>query len=64
MDLVIGPALADGGVSQPIETLQNIIDVDWKSLGMCDECIAQKKVEWKGEMDVVWEKIDEWLQEV
>lgn len=62
MPLVIAPSLSDDGVSQPFETLQRIIDTDWKSLGMCEDCVEEKKIEWRGEMDMVWEKMDVWLQ--
>jgi len=62
MTLVIAPSLADNGVSQPIETLQRIIDIDWRSLGMCEGCVLEKQAEWRGEMDVIWEKMDVWLQ--
>lgn len=64
MPLVIAPSLSDDGVSQPFETLQRIIDTDWKALGICEECVEDKKTEWSGEMDVVWEKMDVWLQQV
>lgn len=63
MTSVIGPALSDaaGGVSAPIEALQKICEVDWKELGLCDECVQDKRKEWRGEMDKVWEKMGEWL---
>ena len=63
MTSVIGPALSDptGGVSAPIEALQKICEIDWGELGLCQECVRDKKEEWKGEADTIWEKMDEWL---
>jgi len=63
MALVIGPSFANDGVAQPFETLQRITDIDWISAGLCEECFAEKKAEWRDEMNVVWEKIDFWLEE-
>jgi len=63
MTSVIGPALSDptGGVSAPIEALQKICEIDWLELGLCEECVRNKREEWKGEMDTIWGKMDEWL---
>ena len=63
MTSVIGPALSDptGGVSAPIEALQKICEIDWVGLGLCEECVQDKREEWKREMDTIWEKMDEWI---
>jgi len=63
MNSVIGPALSDptGGVSAPIEALQKICEIDWSELGLCEECVRDKREEWKGEVDTIWEKMGEWL---
>jgi len=63
MTSVIGPALSDStkGVSAPIEALQEIYEIDWVGLGLCEECVRDKRVEWKGEIDTIWERMDEWL---
>jgi len=63
MTSVIGPALSDstGGVSAPIEALQKIGDIDWTELWLCEECVRDKGEEWKGEIETIWEKIDQWL---
>jgi len=63
MTSVIGPALSDptGGVNAPIEALEKLRELDWAELGLCEECIRNKREEWKGEMDIIWEKADEWL---
>ncbi|KAF9789770.1 hypothetical protein BJ322DRAFT_1044110 [Thelephora terrestris] len=63
MASVIGPALSDptGGVSAPIEALQKIREINWKELDLCEECVQDKREEWKGEVDTIWEKMDEWL---
>ncbi|TCD62151.1 hypothetical protein EIP91_007279 [Steccherinum ochraceum] len=61
MPLVIQPALENNGLCRPIETLQAIIDLDWGTHGLCQECVAEKVEEWKGEQAVVWNKMDEWL---
>ena len=61
MTSVIGPALADptGGVSAPIEALQKICEIDWKELGLCEECVRDKREEWKGEVVYpIWEKME------
>ncbi|KAK7686696.1 hypothetical protein QCA50_010296 [Cerrena zonata] len=61
MPLVIQPALENNGLCKPIETLQTIIDLDWKVQGLCEECVKDKREEWKGEQQVVWNKMDGWL---
>jgi hypothetical protein len=63
MTSVIGPALSDpaGGVSAPIEALEKICEIDWIKLGLCEECVRNKREEWKGEVDTIWEKMDGWL---
>lgn len=63
MTSVIGPALSDPtrGVSAPIEALLKISEIDWVELGLCEQCVRDKREEWKGEMDTIWEKMDEWL---
>ncbi|KZT21985.1 hypothetical protein NEOLEDRAFT_1072502 [Neolentinus lepideus HHB14362 ss-1] len=64
MPLVIAPALASGGVGKPLETLQSIIEVDWEKEGLCAECAALKREEWKEQQEDIWEKIGIWLAEV
>lgn len=63
MTSVISPALSDPtrGVNAPIEALQNVSEIDWAGLGLCQECVRNKREEWKEEMDTIWEKMDEWL---
>jgi hypothetical protein len=63
MTSVISPALSDptGGVNAPIETLEKLCELDWVGLGICEECVRDKREEWKGEVDTIWEKMDEWL---
>ena len=63
MPSVIGPALSDptGGVNAPIEALQKICEIDWTKLGLCEECVQDKRKEWEGEVDTIWEKMDQWL---
>lgn len=61
MPLVIQPALENNGLCKPIETLQTIIDLDWKVQGLCEECVEDKRQEWRGEQKDVWDKMDLWL---
>lgn len=61
MPLVIQPALENNGLCKPIETLQTIIDLDWKVQGLCEECVEDKREEWRGEQKDVWDKMDIWL---
>lgn len=60
MPLVIGPALENNGLCSPIETLQTIMDLDWKSHGLCEDCVKDKRDEWRGEQEDVWEKLEGW----
>jgi hypothetical protein len=60
MTRVIQPALEDSGVSKPLETLQRIKDIDWKSLGLCEECCVAKRQEWDDEADEFWVKFEGW----
>jgi len=61
MPLVIQPALENNGLCRPIETLQQIIDLDWKSEGLCESCVGDKREEWREEQRVIWDRLDIWL---
>lgn len=63
MDLAIKPAIQDGGVYKPFETLQKAQEVDWKTLGLCDECFKEKTNEWEEQADIVWTKIQQWIDD-
>jgi len=63
MSDVITPALADGGVGRPLETLTRIASQSWKERGVCDECAESKKVEWGETANDVWEKVGGWVEE-
>ena len=60
---VIAPALADGGVGRPLETLALIASLSWNERGVCDECVESKKVEWSETAKDVWEKVGGWIEE-
>jgi len=63
MTSVIGLALSDPtrGVSAPIEALQEIYEIDWTGLGLCEEYVRDEREGWKGEINTIWERTDEWL---
>ena len=63
MNDVITPALADGGVGRPLETLTCIASQPWKEKGVCDECVESKKAEWSETAKDVWEKVGGWVEE-
>ncbi|KAH9063521.1 hypothetical protein EDB87DRAFT_1673568 [Lactarius vividus] len=63
MSDVITPALADGGVGHPLETLTRIASQSWKERGVCEECVESKKVEWGDTAKDIWEKIGGWVEE-
>ena len=63
MSDVITPALADGGVGRPLETLTHIASQPWKEWGVCDECVESKKEEWGDTAKDIWEKIGGWVEE-
>ena len=63
MSDVIAPALADGGVGRPLETLTRIASQPWKERGVCDDCVEIKKVEWGETARDVWAKIGGWVKE-
>jgi len=63
MSDVIAPALADGGVGRPLETLMRIASQPWKERGMCAECVESKKVEWGETAKDIWEKVGGWVEE-
>jgi len=56
MSVVIQPALQNGGVYKPLETLQNIIDIGWGKLGLCLSCVTEKRAEWTREQEGIWGK--------
>ncbi|KAL1721962.1 hypothetical protein EV715DRAFT_270826 [Schizophyllum commune] len=61
MDLVISPALMDGGVGRPLETLERMKNVPWAEKGLCAECVQEKAQEWTEEQENVWNLMDVWL---
>ncbi|KAI0005948.1 hypothetical protein BJV74DRAFT_984655 [Russula compacta] len=60
---VISPALADGGVGRPLETLARIASLPWNETGVCNECVESKKAEWDETAKDVWEKVGQWVEE-
>ncbi|KAL1743386.1 hypothetical protein HDZ31DRAFT_83428 [Schizophyllum fasciatum] len=61
MDLVISPALMDGGVGRPLETLERMKNIPWAEKGLCSECVREKAQEWSEEQQSVWAMMDVWL---
>lgn len=61
MPLVISPALENNGLCRPVETLRDIQRVQWEKEGLCGECCEEKRREWEGEIEVVWQKVDGWI---
>lgn len=61
MPLVIQRALDENGLCRPLETLEEIIAIDWAAEGLCEECVRDKREEWRGEQRDVWARMDEWL---
>ncbi|KIJ36740.1 hypothetical protein M422DRAFT_260833 [Sphaerobolus stellatus SS14] len=62
MNLAIQPAIDDSGVYKPLETLKRIQNIDWASLGLCEECCKAKREEWDEEADSFWSKLEEWTK--
>lgn len=62
MPLVIQPALENGGLCRPLETLQAIADLDWAANGLCDECVKAKHEEWRSEQEDIWNRMGNWLE--
>ncbi|KAH9981378.1 hypothetical protein BGW80DRAFT_1269940 [Lactifluus volemus] len=63
MSDVITPALADGGVGRPLETLARITAWPWNEKGVCDECVESMRAEWSEMANKVWEKVSGWVEE-
>ncbi|KAF8591321.1 hypothetical protein K439DRAFT_1627045 [Ramaria rubella] len=61
MNFAIQPALEDSGVYKPLETLKKVQEVNWKSLGLCESCYAEKKLEWEDEADDIWSRMAGWV---
>lgn len=61
MPLVIQPALEDDGVYKPLETLERIRNVDWRKHGLCEDCVKEKREEWREEQENIWKLMDGWL---
>ena len=60
MALVIQSAIAGDGVYKPLETLEQIKQIDWGAKGLCPACVREKREEWTKEQEDVWEKMDGW----
>ena len=65
MEDVIGPALQDGGVGQPLEALRKIEKAaeGWRKHGLCEECVGWLKDEWESEREAIWKRLDGWIEE-
>ncbi|KAF9220126.1 hypothetical protein BS17DRAFT_355553 [Gyrodon lividus] len=61
MDLVVQSAIADCTLYKPLETLEQIKQLDWGGEGLCPACVRGKREEWTLEQERVWEKMDVWL---
>lgn len=61
MMLVIQPALENGGVYKPLETLELIRSIKWEEHGLCALCVVEKREEWAREQSIVWDRMDDWL---
>jgi len=61
MQLVIQSAIEDGSLYKPLETLEQIKQIDWGAQGLCPACVCEKKGEWTKEQEDVWGMMDEWL---
>lgn len=66
MEDVISPALSDGGVSRPLETLariQILAGDGWRKRGVCDACVDWLHGQWESERTAIWDKLDGWIVE-
>jgi len=66
MDDVIAPALADGGVGRPMETLariQTLAAGSWRERGVCESCVVRLHDEWENERKAIWEWMGRWIKE-
>jgi hypothetical protein len=61
MAFVIQPALESDGVYKPLETLEKMKNVDWAKNGLCHSCVREKREEWSGEQELIWKRVDDWL---
>jgi len=59
--LVVGSALTGGSLYKPLETLEQIKQIDWGAEGLCPACVQGKREEWTKEQEDVWEMMDGWL---
>jgi hypothetical protein len=62
MTLVIQPALESDAVYKPLETLERMKSVDWAEKGLCPACVREKREEWTVEQEVIWKRVDGWLE--
>lgn len=61
MPLVIQPAIENDGVYKPLETLEEMKDIDWTKHGLCESCVREKYEEWTEEQGNIWLAMDKWL---
>lgn len=59
--LVVQGSIANDSVCKPLEALEQLKQIDWASEGLCMACAREKREEWTGEQEEVWEKMDGWL---
>jgi len=59
--LVVQGSIANDSVCMPLEALEQLKQIDWASEGLCMACVREKREEWTGEQEEMWEKMDGWL---
>jgi hypothetical protein len=51
----------DCGFVDPLGNLDELRDIDWNSLGVCEKCTECQREKWDKERETIWRKMDKWL---
>ncbi|KAF8633474.1 hypothetical protein AX15_001434 [Amanita polypyramis BW_CC] len=59
--LISQPAIENEGMTKPLETLEQMKNIDWARHGLCASCTSEKRKEWSEEQHMIWKMMDSWL---
>lgn len=48
-------------LGRPLETLHALEGFDWTAHGVCADCAADRRAEWRTEREAMWTAMDSWL---
>ena len=61
--LIAEPAIINDWLIRPLETLEQMKNIDWQGHGLCASCTVTQRKEWTAEQHAIWNMMDGWLKD-